>query len=403
MSKYSFKDHSNRGDTLVTGESTKLISSNLYHKDVALLTELICLLSIFLCLYVFYVVYVRQSFDVALYIRCCNCIKIPQRSSVNISFKIIGMLTLLTFLSWLFMGIHGSIEFRNSLSCTAGACYCFFYPHYGMALLIVISILIFILKRKYANKIDVPLSNKSMKYYYPENVERMNSPNCTIQLRHYMSLTNTTLNLIILLSLILSFQNSNLASVFVISNNTTIQSQFVPFGWNTSNIKTINNDSPTTNLEIFQMISQICKYVIPILILNNIILLFKFARIIIKFPIISKCNVITTKLTVFLQFILFNALLVCYYYAFNQYYKTEIQYNNSISIAKSSFTSNTSAQLWIPDFGLIFFCIIEFNLIRLLYKTYKHMLSDTEQHIPVRYSKSQQKQDKPKIFQYNNI
>ena len=118
----NFKDSTGDSRAGRDAETLSLVQTNKYHFDSSNITRVTIGISILLCFYVIFVVYIRNEFDLLLYLKCCGRIKVPQRGSIYEAYKLIKILCIVSVVGWLFLAIYGCAELSTRLSCTAGEC-----------------------------------------------------------------------------------------------------------------------------------------------------------------------------------------------------------------------------------------------------------------------------------------
>lgn len=351
-------------DTLLTEEEIELKYTKQYAVDAGRFFIISCMI-IFICLILVMIILCsRCTNQVYLYILCCN-IRIPQTPSLYILFSIIKHYSRISIYLYLFVILYGMLEmnyYNASSICQilGGACSNFAIPHYGAASLFLIGLIINCFITKRILFLDKPFHQKTIQYYYPDHVRKLNSRNSTPKLS-YLKQSLHSIRIILISASVLMIAFHEVGFILIANNNNNNNTTFSLFfqfrglindkGINYNNISQADN---------FVMICWIYWHLLlPFVFIFNFMTLFYLYWVIIKFKSIAVCKFFIILL-MFIELLLFIIINGLYYYLFyvfwNDYLKDEYSYS-----------------WWSPDWGLLIVILICYYQLKLILSTYKSM------------------------------
>lgn len=326
------------------------------------------------CFFVIIIICARCTNEVYLYILCCK-IRIPQTPSLYILFSTIKHYSRISIYLYLFTILYGMLEmnFYANFNCQqlGGACTNFAIPHYGALCFFLIGLMIncFITKRIVI--LDKPFTKKTIQYYYPDHVRKMNSRNCMNINLDYLKASLHAIRIILICSsvMFITFHNVGMILIADWDQNTTTFSLFFQF-------QGLINDKGLKYQDIsqadsFMTVCWLYYYILlPFILIFNFLVLFYFYYVIITFGSIGCCKFMIITL-MFIEWLLFTVINGLYYYTFYTFWNNYLKDNREESIYYNP--ENEYRLWWSPDWGIIIIILIDWYLLKLIRYTFKAM------------------------------
>lgn len=376
-------------------------NSMLYLQNAGYLLIATALLALCAIAYILLVLCSRYNQHILLYINCCCC-RIPQRASVYFAFDCIKLLCWAVTTYYLCLCVYALLEttFYLVSACPPGTLGCGAYPlpHFGFAALLVVSFSITCCAFSKVQNLDLKFNLKSMQLYYPENLRRAESRNCSLNLERLFTCVSAVKYIIItsfvmvvsfrdvgLLLLVFHNKSKSAGSTVVaylqfqgLSNSHGVAPNMYldecsenPFacsaGATTSlSVDPVQWDDASSGFETIAYAWQFC--IVCILCLNLLLYLPCLWSIILRFRARGKFLLV---LFTFIQWLLYTICLLLYYYEFYVFL-----YNVARPVLQSDLRSATGDDYGIyalPDWGIAVALMLWAYLLRLIYVLFKAM------------------------------
>ena len=240
--------------------------------------------------------------------------------------------------------------------------------------------------------------------YYPENLRKAESRNCSLKLDMLFSCIAAMKNICILSFIIfVSFRDVGLISMAFYNRDTSTTTNAVmyfQFQGLTNTLQGIatnslldtglfSNDNsleetstPTTNPDTdsvkyedavlgFENATYALRYLICLILVINLLLFLPYIWfVILRYSSFGFCKFSLIFVT-FIQWLIFTILLTLYYYEFHAFFHNYAQL--TLEYELKQLTGDTFDVVWFPDWGIIIALILWFYLLRLIYAAFKAM------------------------------
>eukprot|EP00484_Ammonia_sp_Unknown_P017896 CAMPEP_0197045960 /NCGR_PEP_ID=MMETSP1384-20130603/21724_1 /TAXON_ID=29189 /ORGANISM="Ammonia sp." /LENGTH=466 /DNA_ID=CAMNT_0042477655 /DNA_START=63 /DNA_END=1460 /DNA_ORIENTATION=- len=197
-------------------------NTKIYMRNAGNLLIAVVLISLFLLSYILTILCSRCNSHILLYINCCCC-RIPQRASVYFAFDVIKTFSWLLIVMYIVLAIYGLLEtnFYLTTACPPGnTCWSYIVPHYGFAGLMCITFSISCFAFSRVQALDIKFNLKSMQLYFPENLRKAESRNCSLNLDMLFACISAMKNICIF-SFIMFVSFRDVGLIFMIFYNET--------------------------------------------------------------------------------------------------------------------------------------------------------------------------------------
>lgn len=377
----------------------------LYMKNAGYLLMGTILLVLCLMGYILMILCSRCNSHILLYINCCCC-RIPQRASVYFAFDIIKTFSWATTMYYIVLGIYGLLEtnFYLTTACPGGnTCWSYIIPHYGFFSLMCITFSISCCAFSKVQALDVKFNLKSMQLYYPENLRKAESRNCSLKLDMLFACIAAMKNICILsFIMFVAFRDVGLISI-VFYNNTdssdTNAVMFFQFQGLVNNHGIAQNScadqsscsrisSTSDNDNIFSTITPVVDnlneksqgfktittfwdyWICCILIINLFVFIPYIWFVILRYSSLGCCKFMIVLIT-FIEWLVYTILFILYYYEYYAFFHNFAK--GQLEFEMLEYTGSEYNIVWFPDWGIFVAIILWFYLLRLMYAAFKAM------------------------------
>lgn len=302
---------------------------------------------------------------------------------------------------YIVLGVYGLLEtnFFLTTSCPGGnTCWSYIIPHYGFACLMVITMSISCFAFSRVQALDVKLNVKSMQLYYPENLRKAESRNCSLKLDQLFRCIACIKNMCIAAFVVLvSFHNVGLLTL-VFYNETAstttnavmyfqfqgltnshgvAENAYVEYLQGQTSAATTTTSAPSgaadSDVQDAAGFETICGWLrvwtALILVCNLCVFLPYLWLVVLRYSALGCCKFLMV-LTSFVEWLVLSILVILYYYEFYVFFFNS---NTRREAELLDATGSTFNVLWLPDWGIIVVAVLWFYLLRFMYAAFKAM------------------------------